>query len=338
MIEPELKKKLTVEEQIIDLENKGIKFSSELCSKDDAKKYLGYNTYYFKLKAYENLYSNDNRDHKYQNLEFEYLRELSKLDMHLRKLIMAMCLDIEHIIKTRLIYDCSTNKKTDGYDFVTEFLNGNYLCKKGVLDIAKGTSISAELAKNYRTSNESDLKPIPIWTIVELLPFGRFIELYEYYYQKYKDRNHEYTRYLGAIKFLRNAAAHSNCLIYNLKKRQKFSPTREVMQTLSRAKNIQDSTRINQMQIPVIHDFVTLLFVYNDLLDNPYNARMKNKRMLEVNQLFRASDGRIKVHAEYFSDNMTLMNSYKFIVEVLKYLENESNKPKNKRNRLLKTN
>ena len=41
-----------------------------------------------------------------------------KLDMYLRKLIVHMCLDVEHFLKTRLMYDISINEAEDGYNIL----------------------------------------------------------------------------------------------------------------------------------------------------------------------------------------------------------------------------
>lgn len=227
------KVKLSIADQIEDMKSKGISFT--YCTEEDAQRFLQYNTYYFKLKAYENNYSNDNKEHKYRDLDFEYLKELSKIDMSLRKMILDMCLDIEHILKTRLIYDSTINSDTDGFDIVRDFLNENYSVEKSIIDKAKGKSVCASLAAHYWDSEEESLKPMPVWVIVELISFGDFIKLYTFYYQRYH-RFPDYSRYLGAINFLRNASAHSNCLIHSLKKQRDFSKTQQVMLTLSRAK------------------------------------------------------------------------------------------------------
>lgn len=65
------KKKLSIDEQITDMKEKGITFS--LCSEADARKFLQNNTYYFKLKAYAGVYSNDNKKQVFRNLDFEHL-------------------------------------------------------------------------------------------------------------------------------------------------------------------------------------------------------------------------------------------------------------------------
>lgn len=315
-------------------EKKGITF--DICNERDARKFLQNNTYYFKLKAYEKNYSNDNREHRYRNLDFEYIKELSKIDTYLRKMILDMCLDIEHILKTRLIDDCTKNTESDGFDIVTIFLDENYATVKSIKDKAKGKSMCSALAARYYDQDTDCLKPMPIWIIVELISFGEFINLYTLYYQTYH-RCHDYSRYLGAIKYLRNASAHSNCLIHSLKKQEDFFKTKPVMQTLSRAhKIINDQTRAHKMSVPVIHDFVTLLLVYNDLLDTPSNKKMRERKMNEIRHFFLDTDGRILSKAEYFKTNATLSEAYHFICSVLKFIENEDHKPKRKR--LLKTN
>ena len=326
--------KLSIDDQIEDMKRKGISFT--LCPETEARKFLKNNTYYFKLKAYERNYSNDNKDHMYRNLDFEHLKELSKIDMYLRKMILDMCLDIEHVLKTRLVYDCTINSETDGFDFVSSFLDNNYPIVKAIIDKAKGKSICSDLAAHYWDNEAEILKPMPLWVIVELISFGDFVKLYTFYHQTYK-RFPDYSNYLGAIKYLRNASAHSNCLIYSLKKRPEFSKTQLVMNSLSRANRlINEATRIHKMSIPVIHDFVTLLLVYNDLLDTPQNRNMKDRKMQELRYFFLDQNGRILRKSSYFSNNSTLTEAYYFICNVLRFIDNESQKPKHKR--LLKTN
>ena len=115
-----MKNKLTIDEQIADLEEKGVFF--DIMNKEAAKKFLRYNNYYFKLKSYASNYPINHKNHKYVNLEFAYLVELSKIDMYFRKIILGMCLDIEHVLKTRMLYDISRNEKEDGYNTKSKFI------------------------------------------------------------------------------------------------------------------------------------------------------------------------------------------------------------------------
>ena len=59
---------------------------------------------------------------QYINLDFAYLRELSTIDMHLRYLIIQMCLDLEHALKVSLIAHIESNPKEDGYELVRKFI------------------------------------------------------------------------------------------------------------------------------------------------------------------------------------------------------------------------
>ena len=72
------KQKLTIEEQINYMRDKsGIKFN--IINEEDARVFLGNNTYYFKLKSYAKNYDKHiigEKNGKYINLEFSYLVEL----------------------------------------------------------------------------------------------------------------------------------------------------------------------------------------------------------------------------------------------------------------------
>ncbi|MBE5882443.1 MAG: Abi family protein [Lachnospiraceae bacterium] len=311
------KTKLTVDEQIVDLKNKGVKF--ELVSEEEAKKFLRYNNFYFKLKSYAQNYEQYQRPDmkgKYINLDFAYLVELSKLDMHFRKLIVEMCLDIEHFLKARLMYDVSNNPEEDGYNIVNRYLEGNYNILHDLYRDAD-KSATSNLVHKFK-ENESE---IPIWKIIETLSFGKFIELYNLYYGTYGGKN--YSGFLGSIKFLRNAAAHNTCLLNSIRRpyKTKINKTMEIMGILSKLKEMPTSYK-SKMQNPVIHDFVVMLFVYNDILNYPANRDLRSEGMEKVHKLFKETFVRKK---EWFEKNVVLKENYDFICLVLKHLENLRN-------------
>lgn len=96
-------KPLLANEQLIShMKSKGI--TSDIISEDDAKTFLQQKNYYMKLASYrENYpkYLTGRKTGQYINLDFAYLKELSTIDMHLRYLIIQMCLDLEHSQKYR---------------------------------------------------------------------------------------------------------------------------------------------------------------------------------------------------------------------------------------------
>ena len=113
-----MKKSLSYNEQIEHMKNKGITFN--IIAENEAKDFLINNNYFLKLYAYRKNYYKT-KDGKYINLDFAYLKELSTIDMHLRYLIVEMCLDIEHAIKVKLLNKVQQVSNEDGYNIVKNF-------------------------------------------------------------------------------------------------------------------------------------------------------------------------------------------------------------------------
>ena len=86
-----------------------------------ALQYLTYNTYYFKIKSFAKSFEYNESKKQYIHLDFEYLVELSKLDMYLREYIIKLSLDTEHFLKVKLINDLTNNDKEDGYNIISQF-------------------------------------------------------------------------------------------------------------------------------------------------------------------------------------------------------------------------
>lgn len=141
------KRKLTVDEQIQDMTAKNIQF--QLYSLDDAKKFLKYNNYYYKLKSYARNYNINSQTKKYYNLDFAYLVELSKLDMYIRKIILDLSLDVEHYLKVRLMNDLSNNAKENGYNIVKLFLEYHPNAEADIQSKADKYSFCSDLAEKH---------------------------------------------------------------------------------------------------------------------------------------------------------------------------------------------
>ena len=321
-----MKKKLTIDEQIADLKEKGVIFN--IMNEDEAKKFLRYNNYYFKLKSYASNYPVNPKNNKYVNLEFAYLVELSKIDMYFRKIILEMCLEVEHVLKTRMLYDISRNEKEDGYNIVQKYFFAYPTTKMEIIQKANSYNFTSNLADKHAVDEE-----YPVWNLVELLSFGKFVELYTLYYQEYNSPN--YSAYLQSIKFLRNAAAHSNCLLSSIMKpkgEKKFRKTNQLTNALAKAKKeISEHARVKYMSYPAFHDFVALLFVYNDLLKEAANRNMRNRTMNELVHFFCEENGRVLKHRDYFTKNQVITEAYKFISSVIQYIQKQNNNPKHKR-------
>src|SRR5699024_2687839 len=98
--------------------SKGIKFN--IISEENAKDILQNSNYFFKITSYRKNFHKNKFD-KYNNLDFGMLSDLATIDMRLRYIVLQMCLDIEHRIKTNIVTEITNNADENGYDIVNDF-------------------------------------------------------------------------------------------------------------------------------------------------------------------------------------------------------------------------
>lgn len=308
------KLKLTVEEQIEYMKSKNIGFN--ITDEEAAKIYLGKNTYYFKIKSYAknyDKYQSGERKGNYLNLEFAYLQELATLDMHLRHFIIKISLDIEHAIKVKMLSDFNKIEE-NGYDVVQRYFE----CYPGIKD-----GISIKKSNPYSSDLISKLEEdaYAIWNLIELLSFGEFIKFYKLFYEENEQSSlgEKFTYPLLSIKSLRNAAAHNNCLLNHLK-RQKHDNlnTNRKIDSFVAAIGIKRNVRINHMQKQVVHDFVTLLYVFNQIIESD---GVKKATYHQLNELINA---RMIRNKDFFSQNDSIKSTYSFIKIIIDYLVKDS--------------
>ncbi|MDE6053280.1 MAG: Abi family protein, partial [Lachnospiraceae bacterium] len=266
---------------------------------------------------------------KYYTLDFAYLVELSKIDMYIRRIILELCLDVEHYLKVRLIYDLSNNLNEDGYNIVRLFLQYHPNAEADIRNKADKYSFCSDLAEKH-LNEYKEPNQLALWNIVELLSFGNFMELYELYYQTYPSFN--YSDYLKSIKFIRNAAAHNNCILSTLRKPnsvKKFSKTKKLANILGKIPEFRElDCKDAMMKNPVVHDFVALLFVYNDIMKVSATKNIRNKKMQEICFQFCDENGRIRKNKSYFDKNPCIKETYSFICSIIKYIDKKNKNPK----------
>lgn len=297
-IEPSRKPKLNFEEQIAYLRDvKGVKF--ELITEEKAVEFLKNNTYLFKIKAYGKNFPK-HTDGKYQNLDFAHLIELSTLDMYLREHIIKMTLNIEHYLKVQILRDAAENEAVDGYEIVKEFIK----MKPTLID-----TLSEKSENSYckdligkRNGNYS------LWDIVEILSFGDFIALYEFYYAKYKCSSKCMINNLKPVQWLRNAAAHNNCIINNLSSNnQTVTQNRCIsLYIIKNCPSIKPKTREKKLKVKPVHDFIVTLYVFNMVVTS---EKVKYHTMKDLKKFF---DDRMKKNSTYFKNNPILLTNYEF--------------------------
>lgn len=285
----------TSDELIAHMKIKGIKFN--IVKEEDAKIFLQNNNYYMKLASYRANFEKRKSNGEYINLDFAYLQELSTIDMHLRYLILQMCLEVEHALKTRLLKDIEDNPKEDGYDIIRRFIT-KYERSCQNIQKHKSSEYCRELIEKYYPY-------FPAWVFVELISFGDMVKLYEYYSERYPGRLKD-SELLYSIRDLRNATAHSNCLINKLQKGTN-KPSVKIIKFVSNIDGIGASMRTNKLSNKFLYDFISLLYVYNEFIN--VNI-VKEKRFKQIQEFI---DGRVIKNREYFEKNECIKTAYTFV-------------------------
>lgn len=295
-------KTLLTSDQLIDhMKNKGILFN--IVSEEDAKAFLLNNNYYLKLSSYRCNYEKipfGEHSGKYVDLEFAYLQDLSTIDMHLRYLIIKMCLDIEHKIKVTLLSKVETNPLEDGYNIVKEFK----LRTPRVFKV-----IQKHKSRYSKDLKEKYMPDYPIWVLLELISFSDLMYFSSFYGEKYDDYIIN-NKLLNNVRDIRNASAHSNCLIYNLKRGNNI-PIPEINDFLQTIAGITKSARKSRLSNIFIYDFTNLLYVYNTLIEE---GALKNNRLNELVELF---EKRMLRNKYYYEKNELILNSYLFLKKIV---------------------
>lgn len=300
-----MKPLLTADQLIAHLEEKGVLFNID--SKERAKDFLENHNYFMKLSSYRENYKKHKlppNEGKYIDLEFAYLRELSTIDRHLRYHIIQMTLDIEHYLKVRLLNAIENNPKEDGYKIVQKFLTKDehfYYLKE--IRKHKSSAYCKSLIDTYYPY-------FPAWVFVELVSFGTLSYFCEFYREVYKYKIVDRIL-LNAVRDIRNAAAHSNCLINHLP-RGNNKPHQSVKDQVKQITTIGENMRGNKLKNKVLYDFTCLLFLYDDLV--PKSAKVRQLKILK--DFFT---DRMILNKDWFKNNTVILSSYDYALKVLEY-------------------
>ena len=199
--------------------------------------------------CYRDNYEKDESG-KYINLKLRNLVELSNIDTLLRYALLELTLDLEHIIRCRLLEDIADNTTIDGYKIVDEYFDylGEQKRKQknsqagGILDFEerKAAYQEVKIAQDYgEEARTKFFKPlengkyskarflkykdaIPIWLVIDSFTMGDLARFSKFYFRNYCDENDnsmfsELNRDLSNAKNIRNLAAHNQPLLVNVR-------------------------------------------------------------------------------------------------------------------------
>ena len=310
---------LTTEEQIKHLQSKGVTF--DRISVEEAERYLDENNNYFKLRAYRKNFPKHSEGElagQYINLDFAMLKDLSVIDKRLRYIVIQLALDVEHFAKVKLLKFIEQHD-TDGYTVVSEYKR--FLLEKDVND--KKTYHANLLAEIERNRNNPYCGGIiekydpeyPVWAFVEIIPLGTFLHFYSYCakeYYKSKDLEDDYYL-LQTVKQIRNAAAHSNCILNDLSAYDGSLRANNGIHTKLNA----ISKRIRRRQLGNIRmlQIVTLLYFHNRLVTSSGIKEHTKEQLIEFSQ-------RLLRNKDYYEGNQTICASFDFLKKTIDILFN----------------
>lgn len=318
---------LCVDDLIAHMNSKNIKF--EIFSITDATPYLESNSNYFKLTSYRKNYSkyvDGPNTGKYENLDFAFLVELSRIDVELRHVLLNMCLDIEHFLKVALVKDVEKNMKNntgeDGYRIVSDFIaysEDNALDADNSPKVKKTFSFSKKIEQSRKNPYCKDLVEkhkdnMPIWVFLEILSFGEFESLIGFYQRTNQLSLKIDIKSLDRVRQIRNAAAHNNCVINDLTSSEScIRSPRFITDFLAKA-GVNENARDKKLSNKRINQIVHLFYIYNSVVPKSVT---RTKRLLELDTLVNS---RMIKHKEFFESNSVLTSTYNFFLTIVSYL------------------
>ncbi|MBQ9952506.1 MAG: Abi family protein [Clostridia bacterium] len=296
--------KLTIAGQIEHMKERGIAF--DIINEERATRYLEENNNYFKLRAYRKNYDK-NGENKYVGLDFAYLRDIAIIDMRLRYVLLKMCLDIEHSARVKLIRAIVDRPDEDGYRVVSEFKAENEALYAETLERASKSIYCEELQKKYS-------QDMPVWVLVEMMQFATLCSFYRFVANRLGDKKMIQDYYMfQEIRQLRNACAHSNCILNDLRsvRPAKHRPDQRMLNELSRISTVSRDVRQRKMSNDRIRQITTLLYCYKGYVESQGLRRYQSKELREV--MFR----RFNEHEEYYRTSEPILSTFVFFQKVV---------------------
>ena len=300
-----VKPKLSLDGQIEYLKEKGVLFN--IMDEAEARDYLGQHNNYFKLTAYRKNYdkhpAGENKD-KYINLEFAYLVDIAVIDMQLRYRIVHMALDLEHHTKLQLLRKMDKYNE-DGYQVVQDYIDSLDEKQRKIFDSEinrnKGNIYCGDIIVKYEVA-------FPIWAFIEIVPFGRLVAFYGFCADRFSDKSMKDTFYrLLTCKEIRNASAHSNCILNNLKaKTAAHSTNAAVTSELMKIKGMNTNFRKNRMSNARIQQVVTLLYTHKDMVESEGIKRSESEDLKKIME-------RIDKNYDYYNTNPMIKGTFDFL-------------------------
>lgn len=300
---------LSMEEQINYLKTKGVGFS--LMSENAAREYLARENNYFRVTAYRKNYPKHPagaRKGQYVQLEFAYLVDIAGIDALLGDVILAMALDIERQVGQQIVRLAESHGE-DGYEIVDDFVVTMQSDERHIFE--------NELARNRSNIYCRDLvqkydQKLPVWALVEVIPFGRLLSLYKFTAERYESQEMMSNfYYLLACKKVRNAAAHGNCILNDIMPAGgKSYRDDEIVRALNNISGMRKGFRTTQMRSVRLQQIVILLYMHQKLV-------FDRDALWRTTALLQLLKNRMCENKAYYASNPRINSALDFLTLVI---------------------
>lgn len=280
---------------------------------------MQFNNNLFRLSSYRKNYRKRKVGNTllYVSLDFAYLKDLAIIDMNLRTVLSKMSLDIEHYAKMQLLSIFEANKE-DGYAIVTDYFNNLSVERKDKLLNELSQSKSSLYCKDLYYKYLSDTKNIilPVWVFIELVPFGSLIDFYKFCGEKKNDKTMLNNHYLlKTTKSVRNAAAHNNCILNDLRpSRNKFNIDKNMQRKICNVSSSVHEQNEKRMSNQRIAQIITLLYTYNKIVTSNTLRKVTQENMLKLKDRFFKN-------IDFYKDNELILSNFNFLKQIFDCFE-----------------
>lgn len=302
-------------------DDKGIAFT--VMNEATAESYLLEKNNYLRTASYRKNYikhQDGPAAGQYIDLDFAYLAELSTIDMYLRFILLKMCIDVEHALKVAIIADIESNPSEDGYSVVDSFLAKHPEIIRSIEEKADSIFTGDLISKYFKlcsvfNTNSGRINTrimntdCPAWVLVEIIGFRNLLTFYGYYSSLYSAKRKFDKNVMNAIRSLRNACAHNNCLLNSLQPKN-TQPPPIISKYVASIESVGKEERKKKLSCRPLFEIVCLLYAYSYLVS-------ENVRESRVSELKIFVHGRMIKNANYFNSNQLLSTSFDFLKKVV---------------------
>ena len=150
----------------------------------------------------------------------------------------------------------------------------------------------------------------PAWVFIELISFGTLLHFGSFYGEYYHDMFLD-NALMNTVRDLRNASAHSNCIINKMGERLDATkqPKSELI-LFVRHHGVSNQSATTNMNCKFAYNIVTLLYVYDLLVQEA----PKQKRYAQLKEFM---NDRVVRNGDYFKSNSKICSTYNFLKKVI---------------------